>query len=423
MGEAVAGSPLPTAGLPSRPEAPSLVVGLAGPVLGLLGLHLAALFLLPKTGLGLGPLRPEDFTGAALLAVVVVLAAIGPLPLPRGGLVPVALCYLSYFWMIALLRDVPAGYHQVLVLWSKETSYLVFGYLVWLVNREWPGEFLRLARFAVMPTLAYGAFQIVTGARGIYGVSPFGHESSPASSGMLYFGVSLILWMSGLAGPHRLVRRGLFALSLALVAGSGSKIAVLGAAVFYLVLLIYDGWLAPTPAKVRRLVVAVVGSIVVMSVLTALAFLKLAPSAFGRYLGFLSPVRVLMTRGIWFKFGWLDTPLKIVFGAGYSAGHIVNGQFSYSMATDNQVLFYILTGGVLGLFPYLLLMTTLFRLRPWRSPSGQALRSLTIAYGFMGLGGEVLQLSLQGNVFWMMVGLCLSAPQVEPGRPSLSGAS
>ena len=40
------------------------------------------------------------------------------------------------------------------------------------------------------------------------------------------------------------------------------------------------------------------------------------------------------------------------------------------------------------------------------SPAREVVRALVVAYAFMGLGGEVLQLSVHGNVFWMTVGLC-----------------
>jgi hypothetical protein len=43
-----------------------------------------------------------------------------------------------------------------------------------------------------------------------------------------------------------------------------------------------------------------------------------------------------------------------------------------------------------------------------RLPAGRFLRALVLSFLLMGLGAEVQQLSVSGNVFWMMVGVCLA---------------
>ena len=135
------------------------------------------------------------------------------------------------------------------------------------------------------------------------------------------------------------------------------------------------------------------------------------PTALTRYRGFADPLAVLVNRGIWWKIGWIQGPIDAIFGAGYSVGHLSGGAFHYGMAMDNQVLYYLVTGGVFGLVMYGLICVAIFRALPPISKGGQILRALVVSYVFMGLGGEVLQLSVFGNVFWMVAGVCLCLPE------------
>ena len=372
-----------------------------------MGLHVVALFVLPKTSFGLVALRPEDLTGVALIGLMIGLALSGPIAVPRGRVWIVGTCYLAYFWVIFLLRDAVSGYPQAIVLWAKEVSYFAFGYLVWRGYRTAPEAFLRLSLLAILPALCFGLFQMLTTAHGMYGVSPLGHEASPASSGMIYFACSILVFLHGFSGRHPTVLRILLGLSLVLMLAAGSKVALLGASTFYGSCLLQEVWQRRTAKSFRRLAWFAASTVVAVYTAVALAWSGYAPEALSRYRGFADPVSTLVARGIWWKFGWIDGPIDGIVGAGYSVGHLSGETFSYGMAMDNQILYYLVTGGALGLWLYGLLCTAVFVALPSSSDGGKALRALVVSYVFMGLGGEVLQLSIFGNVFWMVVGVCL----------------
>lgn len=389
----------------------------------LLSAHIIALLALPKSGMGLTLLRPEDVTGMALIAAVLVLALRGPMLLPAGPLVTVTLFYLGFFWITLLIRDGGAGHYQAIVLWAKELSYVAFGYLAWLVNGENPGALLRVGRLTVLPALGYGLFQGLTGARGIYGISPLGHEASPASSGMVFLAAAMIYWLSGISRTSSPRRLFLFVLALVLIVASGSKVAVIGAIVFFGVSQFLEALHSRSESMIRRLMYFGVAALMLMAVTILLARLDYVPRPLSRYSGFLTPWIVLMNRGIWWKLEWLDGPAKAIFGAGYSVAHLSNGAFSYSMAMDNQILYYLVTGGVVGLLAYTLLLSAVFTAQPMASTSGRTLRALALAYVGMGLGGEVLQLSVFGNVFWMVVGLSQGASVLDSARSTVRRTS
>ncbi len=373
----------------------------------LVGLHLVALFVLPKTSFGLVGLRPEDFTGVALIGLVIVLGLSGPLAVPRVAVWTMGVIYLAYFWVIFLVRDAAAGHLEAGVLWAKEASYFVFGYLVWRGYRTAPRQFLRVARVVILPTIAFGLYQLLTTARGIYGVSPLGHEESPASSGMIYFACSNLVFLSGLRGRHAVAIRFLFLSTLVLLVSTGSKVAVLGAISFYGSYLLQEAWQRRSAGMLTKLVAYGALAVALLMGAVAMARLGWAPRALTRYTGFTSPLVVLTDRGIWWKVQWIEGPVDKIIGAGYSVSHLSNGAFSYGMAMDNQILYYLVTGGAVGLLMYGLLCLAVFVALPARSEGGLLLRALVVSYVFMGLGGEVLQLSIFGNVFWMVVGLCL----------------
>lgn len=373
----------------------------------LVGLHLVALFILPKTSFGLVGLRPEDFTGVSLIGLVLVLGLSGPFTVPRVAAWTMGVIYLAYFWMIFLLRDAVAGHFQAVVLWAKEASYFAFGYLVWRGYRDAPHQFLRVAVMAILPTIAFGLYQVMTTARGIYGVSPLGHEASPASSGMVYFACSLLVFLSGLSGRYAALSRLLFLSSVVLLVSTGSKVAVLGAVTFYGSYLMQEVWQRRSAGMLTKLLAYGTLALALLMGAVAMARMGWAPKGLTRYTGFTSPLVVLADRGIWWKVEWIDGPVEKIFGAGYAVSHLSGGIFSYGMAMDNQVLYYLVTGGAVGLLMYGLLCLAIVAARPARSEQGMILRALVVSYVLMGLGGEVLQLSIFGNVFWMVVGVCL----------------
>lgn len=371
------------------------------------GLHFVALFVLPKTSFGLVSLRPEDLTGVALIGLMLSLALSGPIAVPRESVWVVGILYMTYFWVTFLWRDAVAGHPQAIVLWAKEVSYFAFGYLVWRSYRTAPRVFLRVALLAMLPTLCFGLFQVFTTARGSYGISPLGHESSPASSGMIYFGCAMVIFLYGVSGRHATALRALLVVSLVLLVATGSKLAVLGAVTFFGAYLLLDVLHRRTGASLKRLAWFAISTTTALSAAVALAWSGYVPKALTRYRGFADPLTTLADRGIWWKLKWIDGPIDMIAGAGYSAGHLSGGAFSYGMAMDNQVLYYLVRGGAIGLLMYGLLCLAVFVALPARSDGGRVLRALVVSYVSMGLGGEVLQLSIFGNVFWMVVGLCL----------------
>src|SRR5436853_1259141 len=64
-----------------------------------------ALLVLPKTMFGLTRYRPEDFTGAFLLAVFLVVAVRKGVRWPNGRLGLIIVTYFAYFLAILTLRD------------------------------------------------------------------------------------------------------------------------------------------------------------------------------------------------------------------------------------------------------------------------------------------------------------------------------
>jgi hypothetical protein len=384
-------------------------------------LHAVALLALPKNSFGLSAFRPEDFTGVLLLIVFAVLAVSMPLEVPSPAFASVVLLYSAYFFAVVLVRDVPRGYPQASVFWFKEASYIVFAYLAWRGYRDSPAELLTALTLIAVPNLLYGLFQLLHGPKGLYGVSPFGHEQSPSSSGMVYFAFAVILFAKSMISPRAALYWPLLAFSTLLMVAAGSKVATLGALCFF-------GWYLVLVAaerrdirSIRRLAGFAVAALAALSLAVWAARFGYGWHALARYRGLMRPLQTLAERGIWWKFDWIADPLSVFVGAGYSPAHIApDGSYSFGMAMDNQILYYLVTGGVIGLALYALLVVLLYTAIDARVPEGKILRALVVAYVVMGLGGEVLQLSVHGNVFWMMVGICLTMLRKPVAVPGVS---
>jgi len=291
------------------------------------------------------------------------------------------------------------------VFWFKELSYVAYGYLVWRGFSSDLQSFVRVASWLTLPNLIYGAYQLSTAPAGLYGASPFGRGNSPSSSGMVFLICSMVLlarWMLG--GRARwLIPASL--LSLTLVFASGSKIAVVGVISIYGYYFLLAAWHDPNRRTIARF--SAVVAILAIAMSAAIRAGKNEWRRLGRYRGFFRPIQVVRNRGIWWKVRWIDGPTSAVIGAGYSPPHVVPGEpYGFGMAMDNQVLYYLITGGVLSVLLYLALMVRMYRLLPSWYPEGRLLRSTVVAFALMGVGAEVLQLSLHGNAFWLMVGLC-----------------
>lgn len=372
------------------------------------GLHAVALLLAPKDSFGLMAYRPEDVTAVLLLAVFGVLAMSGRLEVPSRALTQMTAAYFFYF-LLVFAHDLAHGHAEALVFWFKEFSSVVFAYLLWRGYRDIPQTFLTGLVLISIPNIAFGIYQLFDTPRGIYGVAPLGHETSPASAGMIYLSCSIVMFMRSLSSRHTRWYGLLLFLSVVLVLASGSKVAVLGALCFYGWYLIQIAMEKRDAASIRRIGWFAVSAVVGIAIAVSAAGLGYSWRGLARYRGLLEPVQVLATRGIWWKIGWIDNPIGVVFGAGYSPAHLLpDNAYTFSMSMDNQVLYYLVTGGVLALALYVILMTLLYNVVAPAQPAGRVLRALVVSYCVMGLGAEVLQLSVHGNVFWMLVGLCLA---------------
>lgn len=380
-------------------------------------LHAVALLTLPKDS-GLVPVRPEDITAILLLLLFGVLLASGALEIPRSKLTIPVVIYLAYFLLVVLCHDMFHGYYKALVFWIKELSSIVFGYLVWRAYRTDPSRFLTVLVLASLPNLVYGTFQLFDRPRGMYGVAPFGHESSPASAGMVYLAISIAMFLKCLFGKRLILHQVLLVTSGVLLLMSGSKIAVFGALGFYGWYLLLGVIEQKDLRSLKKLGAFFMSAVIGISMAVSAEGLGYSWRGLARYRGLLMPVQVMMTRGIWWKIKWIDDPVSIFLGAGYSPAHLTEGAgFSYGMSLDNQVLYYLVTGGMFALLLYVILMTVIYKAEAPTSSGGKILRALVVSYCLMGLGGEVLQLSVHGNVFWMLVGSCL-AMSPQPGSES-----
>jgi hypothetical protein len=384
-------------------------------------LHLLALLALPKDLWETSGLRPEDITGAALIGLSIVLAATTTVVVPRGPVPLVVAGYFVYFFAVAIARDAAFGYPQAFVFWFKELSYLCFGYLVWRAYRDAPWQFVQLALLLSALNLVLGLQQLVAGPRGLYGVAPFGHEQSPASAGMLYLCYAWLLFVACRLKPESKVYPAGLAVCGLLIIAAGSKIALLGGAAFFCWYLAQKSWRERSRTALVALAAFIAIGVAGVALATVLGYeTESAWPGLGRYAGLLNPVAVMVERGIWWKIQWIDSWLSGVVGAGYAPSHLIEGEFSgYGMAMDNQVLFYLVTGGAVGIVLYGLLFTVIYRSLPPSTTPGMMTRSLVVAYLVMGLGGEVLQLSVSGNLFWMMLAVCFA---LDWSRAGLSDA-
>lgn len=331
---------------------------------------LAALFALPKDALGLLPVRPEDICGVVLIPMALLYMRV-----TRSEFADAVTWYLAYFGIIAFW-DAAGGHPGALVFYGKECSYLALAALIGQSS-----DVRRIIPWLFIPGLVYIAYQLVTlEPRGFYGVAPLGHEQSPVSAGI--WGLAAVMLGA------RLECAWLAEAGVVVTLFSGSKIAVLGLAVFLVI------WMG-----LSRWIFGLIAAVVVLGILW---HVDPVWGGLGRYVGFLHPWQVIASRGIWDKFDWLRTPWQWVVGTGYIPPHLRrDGSLSFGMAMDNQALYYLITGGFIGcLLAALLLLAIVKR-------ADRIMLATVGSFIAMGLGAEVMQLSLSGNLFWLMVGLSL----------------
>ena len=139
--------------------------------------------------------------------------------------------------------------------------------------------------------------------------------------------------------------------------------------------------------------------------------------ALHRYNGFLNPIQVIIDRGIWWKVEWIDGFFFMFSGSGLSTGHVDdNGYFSYGMSMDNMYLYNLITLGVFGSLLFYTAMFFLIKQYDKGCIQKRIQMSLFFSYMFMGLGGEVFQLSLTGLSFWIFSGFLLGSSKIQHFR-------
>lgn len=365
--------------------------------------------------------RAEDPVGPAILMLLVLYALRKPNLSVRAGAYGI-LAYLAYLLGVTLVNEIFVLQKvETMVLYVKELSFIGYGMAVYIAARQWERGLLRLLFIMSVPVILFGAFQVMTTPLGMYGVSPPGHETSPASSGLIYFTCFLIAYLSGRFYGFTPLRFVATAVSFILVVLSGSKLSTLGIVVFVAfeirTFAVSHGGLKTLILLGVLLLVMGVFGLVVQDLIAADTDKQTNWDALSRYQAFMDPFTTLANRGIWWKLQWVDDWLRLLIGNGLSAGHVgANGSFSFAMAMDNQFLYLLVVLGSIG--------TTLFFIMLYlmKYNFDQQTRpiyySLVFSFLAMGLGAEVFQLSVSGSVFWMMVGLLAARTQNRPAMAS-----
>ena len=278
-------------------------------------------------------------------------------------------------------------------------SYVAFGFTVYLAAKQNTRLLLKSIQIILIPNVLYGVYQIFSGSLGLYGVSPFGHETSPASSGMLYFFGFIFYYIYIRLYGGGLLKLILLATLFSLVVLSGSKLSVLGLIVFGFFEFIFN-FKKIGIGKTLLLLVFVF----FISGLTL--FLSYDPnwSALLRYQGFLSPIEVIENRGIWFRFEWINDWKYMLFGNGLSIGHVSeSGEYTFGMRMDNSILYFLVVVGVVGTLIFIVMILAM--LKQISIYSKKTFLSVIYSFCFMGLGVEIFQTSVSGSLFWGVFGL------------------
>jgi len=258
---------------------------------------------------------------------------------------------------------------------------------------------LKSIQFILIPNMLYGIYQIFNGSLGLYGISPFGHETSPASSGMLYFFGFIFYYIYIRLYGGGLFKLGFMAILFSLVVLSGSKLSVLGLVIFCFFEFIFN-------FKKIKIGILLLGLVFIFFISGLTLFLSYDPnwSSLLRYQGFLTPLEVIENRGIWFRFEWINDWRYMLFGNGLSIGHVSeSGEFTYGMRMDNLILYFLVVVGAIGTSIFIVMILEMFKNIP--SYSKKVFLSVISSFFFMGLGVEIFQTSISGSLFWGVFGL------------------
>ena len=230
----------------------------------------------------------------------------------------------------------------------------------------------------------------------------FGHEKSPASSGMIIFILFILLYIyKKTILCNKMVNIYLFIVAVPIFF-TGSKIAIVGIMSFVFFNILFD--------KSRQNTWSKIAGFLLLLILLFIAS-KSGIGDLHRLQSFLDPIEVITQRGIWWKVEWVDGVLGGVFGMGLSSGHInfSTGEFSYGMAMDNLYLYNFTVLGLIGSALFFLMLFFLLKSYPVRCVNKRIQVSLIFSYLCMGMGGEVFQLSISGLFFWTISGYLIAS--------------
>jgi hypothetical protein len=374
-------------------------------------LFLTAIFIAPKSlFLEKINLRPEDIV-AILLIPYSLISYLKYKKLRTQTHVNIFIIYLIYIFLITIVNDVLFNYqYYSIILFIKEFSFLSIYVLTYSIiqNDKIREKLYSILIILILPNLIYGIYQLMFGWNGIYGVSPFGHEESPLSSGIIYFYSFFISYLYSIKnGKINIISILLLTNSLIMVILSGSKTSVLGLSIFILIELI----------RTKYKILSKLLFVTVITILLILFIINFNFNDFGslsRYSSLSKPLQLIIDRGIWWKFQWINDPMILIFGNGMSIGHIdINNKFLFNMAMDNQYLYCLVTLGFLGSTIYMCLLIIIILSFKNKSWSKGLFISLTISYLAMGLGAEIFHLSVSGSLFWFFAGLLLSQSKIK----------
>jgi len=362
-----------------------------------------SMFWLPKASfVSVTGLRPEDFSGFICLLFLPVFYVNTYKKISQKFLLSLII-YFLYILCISLIRSFEY-FPYILILFFKELSYLstffIFFYTFDRLFIPKAKSFLKTLFIIIIPPLVYGMYQLLTfNFSGIYGLSLYGHEQSPASNGLLFLFIFIFLMISSKSVANIKISKPIIIISGLLILLTGSKIAVLGMFAF-----IMSSYLLGS--KIQEKIYAIAGISLGLMVMSYLIISNIG--ALHRYTGFLNPLKVIQNRGIWHKVEWVDGIVGNITGMGLEAGHVNNGKFSLGMAMDNLYLYWYIVLGLLGTLFFLAVLVNLIFAFPKNRIERKFFISILITFLGMGMGAEVFQLSISGLLFWSMSGTLLA---------------
>ena len=359
-------------------------------------------------------LRAEDLTG--VIGVVLI-----PFLLLKIGraisrpLIFLIVGYFIYIFMASLASD-PVYFQNISVLFFKELSYfsyfLCIYYFIIRSSDKDINNFFLVIFFLSIPNLLYILFQLLFDQRqGMYGVTFYGHNQSPASSGLIAISLFVISYVYSHLINNNLFSSAYYIFIAIIIFFIGSKIAVVGLLSFLITMLLLE-------RNKKKLISAFF--------LLALMFVSLQFTinsnigSLHRLDAIFSPIEVIVNRGIWFKIEWIDSFISLVFGGGLAMGHINNEIFYYGMAMDNQFLYFIIVLGIIGTLIFTLFLLLIILIHRPKTIQKNIQISLIISYLVMGMGAEIFQLSISGILFWTISGFLLASSRKASYIKSIS---